>query len=66
VLRALKNCRKVDQKTLKLIAHILGSEFVWYGRLTGDLAKANLIWPEWSIENCPVSLKKANTTGLTF
>ncbi len=48
------------------MAHILGSQFVWLARLNSDLSSGDLIWPEWSIEDCEVSLEKIKQNRADF
>jgi len=63
---ALKDCRKVDQKTLKLMAHILGSEFVWLARLNRDFPEGILFGRNGLLKTVRSPWKKSNKTGLTF
>lgn len=37
------------EDVMRLFAHVLGAERVWYARIQGDSA-AHAVWPNWSLE----------------
>jgi uncharacterized damage-inducible protein DinB len=49
VLRALANIAKPPQRSMKLIAHIVGTQHVWYTRMMGTPTTVP-VWPEWTLQ----------------
>jgi uncharacterized damage-inducible protein DinB len=48
VLRALKTIAAPPQRSTKLIAHIIGTQYVWHSRMTGT-PNTIAVWPEWDV-----------------
>ncbi|MGZ4779129.1 MAG: DinB family protein [Thermoanaerobaculia bacterium] len=40
---------------LRLFGHIIGSQWLWYGRLRGEASRAE-VWPDLSLDDCVRSL----------
>jgi uncharacterized damage-inducible protein DinB len=49
VLRALKALAAPPERSVKLIAHIVGTQYVWYARMTGD-SNSIPVWPQWTVQ----------------
>lgn len=50
----LNSCARVEpvpSRSLKLLAHILGTQYVWYSRIKAEESLL-AVWPELSIEAC--------------
>ena len=50
-LSSLRGAGSVPQRSLGLLAHILGAESLWLDRLRGSKARL-AVWPELSLERC--------------
>jgi len=49
VLRTLQALQQPPQRSVKLIAHVVGTQFVWYSRIIGT-PSAVAVWPAWSVQ----------------
>lgn len=47
VLRTLSQLQDPPQRAVKVMAHIVGTQYVWYARMMGEAASVP-VWPEWS------------------
>jgi uncharacterized damage-inducible protein DinB len=56
VLRALRAQANPPAKAVRLMAHVVGAEFVWLARLTGEADPA--VWPEWNLEEIEVQQRE--------
>ena len=48
VVRALSALSDPPERTVKLIAHIVGTQYVWWSRMTGEVS-AVPVWPDWNV-----------------
>ncbi len=39
------------QQAIKILAHIVGTEWLWLGRLR-RAAKPAVVWPDWTLDQC--------------
>ncbi len=54
-LASLRSAGAPPPRALKLLAHILGAEHLWLGRLKRD-GKAVVVWPQHSLEECAAQI----------
>ena len=48
VLRVLRALAHPPQRSVKLLAHIIGTQYVWYSRIAPE--PATPVWPDWNLE----------------
>jgi len=51
VLASFKAANPVPQRGLKLLAHIIGAEFIWWARIKGEKSPL-AVWPDLSLDEC--------------
>jgi uncharacterized damage-inducible protein DinB len=51
VIGGLRQASTVPARSLKLLAHILGTEYLWFSRLKVEKS-AVAVWPEFSLLEC--------------
>jgi uncharacterized damage-inducible protein DinB len=49
VLRTLQALQQPPQRSVKLIAHIVGTQFVWYARIMRTPSPVP-VWPDWTLQ----------------
>ena len=54
VLRALQSAPR--ERSCTLLAHVVGAEWLWLGRLRQD-PQPSAVWPAWSLEECAARLQ---------
>ncbi len=50
-LAALEKVNDPPARSVKILAHIVGAELLWHGRLRGA-DKATAVWPDFSLADC--------------
>src|SRR5690349_11448523 len=48
VLRTLQQLQDPPQRAVKVMAHIVGTQYVWYTRMMGD-PNSVPVWPDWTV-----------------
>jgi uncharacterized damage-inducible protein DinB len=51
-VQTLKTQAEPPARSVRLLAHIVVAEDVWYTRLIGGSAVGTELWPEWTVEQC--------------
>ncbi len=51
VLASFQSVGTTPRRWITLLAHILGTEYVWYSRLNREVSPI-AVWPELSVQNC--------------
>ena len=54
-----------NAQALRLFAHIIGTEWVWYARLRGEPPR-EAVWPEISLDGCEQSLDLIGSFWMEF
>ncbi len=54
-LTAMKAADSPPARALRLLAHIVGAERLWLGRLEGE-PPTTPVWPEWTLAECELGL----------
>jgi uncharacterized damage-inducible protein DinB len=62
-LRALRE--SANAQALRLFAHIIGTEWVWYARLRGEPPR-EAVWPDISLDGCEQSLDLIGSFWMEF
>jgi len=55
VLPVLHELKDPPARSVKLIAHIIGSQYLWHVRVSG-VQNGVAIWPEWNVEQTATAL----------
>jgi len=50
-VRHLRSLAAPPQQAIKILAHIVGTEWLWLGRLQ-RAAKPAVVWPDWNLDQC--------------
>lgn len=56
VVSGLRRAHSAPTRSIKLLSHIVGTEFVWYARLKGETSRS-AVWPEWSLEQIAAEIE---------
>ncbi len=64
-LTAMRRASPLPSRSLKLLAHILGAQSVWYGRILGE-PPSLAVWPELSLEQCSAELDALERSWARF
>ena len=51
VLSSFRSAGKPPSRSLKLLAHVLGTEYVWFSRIKADKSPL-AVWPELELAQC--------------
>lgn len=62
-LRALRGSS--NARALRLLAHIVGTQWLWYARLRGEPPR-EAVWPEISLDGCEQSLDLIGSFWMEF
>ena len=49
VIRALMRIAEPPQRAVKVMAHIIGTQYVWYARMTATSNDVP-VWPDWNVK----------------
>ncbi len=63
-LRSLAQFPAPPTKALKIMAHILGTQWVWMARLRREPNPA--VWPEWDLQRCRSEAKELHVSWMEF
>ncbi|MEO8215909.1 MAG: DinB family protein [Acidobacteriota bacterium] len=55
VLASLRKTETLPEKSMRLIEHIIGTEFTWLARLQGERATL-AVWPQLGLDECAAQL----------
>ncbi len=61
VLDGLQRAGNPPQRSIRLLAHIVGTEFVWHARLQDEKPRC-AVWPEWSLEQIALEIGSVKST----
>jgi len=50
-VRHLRSLAAPPEQAVKILAHIVGTEWLWLGRLR-RAEKAAVVWPDWNLDQC--------------
>lgn len=53
----LRSLRNSPEKAIKLLAHIIGTEWLFLGRLRRD-PKPAIVWPDLTLDQCAAQIEK--------
>jgi uncharacterized damage-inducible protein DinB len=59
VLKAVKAADEPPQRSVKLLAHVIAAEFVWFDRLKQQ-PQSTPVWPELNLQECAARLQSLN------
>lgn len=63
-LASLDRAGAPPPRAVKLMAHIIAAEWLWYKRLHGS--NSRLVWPDWSLATCRLELDVLSREWRTY